>query len=97
MGRARLARGQIGHVKFDMPINIHVETPNRQLDMQIWASGIRPKWRCRWYLNTGTTATMRNEEKKGRGFRTESWAAPSIRDQREEEMVECGRRRSKRR
>ena len=50
--------------------------------MQIWASGIIPKWRCinRLYLSTGTKDTMKDEKKKGRGSRTESWAAPSIRD-----------------
>lgn len=36
---------------------------------------------------------MKDVKKKGRGPRTESWAAPSIRDQREEEAVQCGSRR----
>lgn len=31
--------------------------------------------------------TTGDEEKKGRGIRTESWAAPSIRNQREEETA----------
>ena len=78
-----------------MTINIHVEKPSGQLDVQIWASGIIPKWRCinRLYLSAGTKATRKDVRKKGRGPRTESWAEPSIRGQRQEGAVQCGRRR----
>ena len=43
MGRGSLGGTRFGHAKFDMPINIQVETTHRQLDMQIWALGIRSK------------------------------------------------------
>lgn len=42
VGRAGL-RTRVGHIKSDMLINIQVETPARQLDMQNWALGIRPR------------------------------------------------------
>lgn len=32
-----------GYIKSDVLINIHVETPDRPLDMPIWALIIRPK------------------------------------------------------
>lgn len=42
VGRAGLGT-RFGCIKSDMLINILVETPDRQLDMQIWALGIRPR------------------------------------------------------
>ena len=55
VGRQVWRGARSGHVKFDMHVNIHVEKPNEQLDMQIWASGTIPKWRCinRLYLSAG--------------------------------------------
>lgn len=42
MGREGL-RIRSGYIKSDVLINIHVETPDRPLDMPIWALIIRPK------------------------------------------------------